>query len=526
MIKYNALLKLQFYNLSGINRFIYSHDNKKRRQSLIIAVVFIFIVGIISYVNYMFSDMMAKIGLTRCIPVFILLLYSLLILFFTFLKGTGGLIGSIDYDMVMSLPVNNITIILSRLSVLYLVNLVVGGIIIGPAMFIYDKYETMGWQHFVILFLAFLFSALIPMVISLLVNVVIIAISSMSRYKNLIALFLSTVGIILLIYLSFKIQMIEKDTIISVSSSIKNWIERHYFPAFLFSDAIVHTNWESLVWFIGINVSIAAVFVGLVAYGYKKLNTMVLVQHTHRKLRIKTELFTSQFMALYKKELKRFFSCTIYALNSAILIILLFVITFVAYFFMPEIFISNLQNKGIMQVVMDILPLLISVFVSICCTTSVSLSLEGKSRWIMCSIPVQPIVIFNAKIAVNLTIVLPVLWISLAFINNMFPLELMQRVLLFAAPTAVTFFIAVMGMFLNIKFPRYDWTSEYYAIKGGAISVLLTIGIGVIVNVLPLYLCIFLKDYSEIIISVVVGGVLAGTILIYRKIKMYTALYM
>lgn len=144
----------------------------------------------------------------------------------------------------------------------------------------------------------------------------------------------------------------------------------------------------------------------------------------------------------------------------------------------------------------------------------------------MCSIPVQPIVIFNAKIAVNLTIVLPVLWISLAFINNMFPLELMQRVLLFAAPTAVTFFIAVMGMFLNIKFPRYDWTSEYYAIKGGAISVLLTIGIGVIVNVLPLYLCIFLKDYSEIIISVVVGGVLAGTILIYRKIKMYTALYM
>ena len=28
--KYNALLKLQFYNFFGVNRLIHSHDNKKR----------------------------------------------------------------------------------------------------------------------------------------------------------------------------------------------------------------------------------------------------------------------------------------------------------------------------------------------------------------------------------------------------------------------------------------------------------------------------------------------------------------
>ena len=111
--KYNALLKLQFYNFFGVNRLIHSHDNKKRGQFVIIAFAFITIVGIISYVNYIFSDMMAKIGLAECIPIFILILYSLIILFFTFLKGTGGLIGSKDYDIVMSLPVNNITIVLS-----------------------------------------------------------------------------------------------------------------------------------------------------------------------------------------------------------------------------------------------------------------------------------------------------------------------------------------------------------------------------------------------------------------------------
>lgn len=144
----------------------------------------------------------------------------------------------------------------------------------------------------------------------------------------------------------------------------------------------------------------------------------------------------------------------------------------------------------------------------------------------MCSIPVQPIAIFNAKIAVNLTIVLPVLWLSLIFINNIFTLELIQTILLFAVPTVITFFISIMGMFFNIKFPRYDWTSEYYAIKGGAISVLLTIGIGVVVSVCPLYLCIFLRKYSEIIISVVAVLVLLVTILLYRKIKAFTEVYM
>lgn len=524
--KYNALLKLQFYNFFGVNRLIHSHDHKKRGQFVIIAFVFITIAGIISYVNYIFSDMMAKVGLAECIPIFILILYSLIILFLTFLKGTGGLIGSKDYDIVMSLPVNNITIVLSRLSVLYLVNLVVGGIIIGPAMFIYGKYKTMGWQNYVILSIAFLFAALIPMILSLLVNIIIVSISTVSKHKNLVALFLSTLGIVMLIYFSFKIQIEEKSTIILVSSSISNLVEKYYFPAYLFSDAIEHSDWVSLMWFVGINIVIAVAFVGLVAYWYKKLNTIVLVQHTHRKAKIRTELFTSQFTAMYKKELKRFFSCTIYALNSSIVIILLFVITCVGYFFMPKTIITTLQDMGILDIVVDILPLLISAFVSICCTTSASLSLEGKSRWIMCSIPVQPIVIFNAKIAVNLTIVLPVLWLSLIFINNIFTLKLTQTILLFAVPTVITFFISIMGMFFNIKFPRYDWTSEYYAIKGGALSVLLTIGIGVVVSVCPLYLCIFLGKYSEIIISVVAVLVLLGTILLYRRIKALKEVYM
>ena len=33
---------------------------------------------------------------------------------------------------------------------------------------------------------------------------------------------------------------------------------------------------------------------------------------------------------------------------------------------------------------------------------------------------------------------------------------------------------------MNVKISKYDWTSEYYAVKGGAISVLATMGSGML----------------------------------------------
>ena len=53
-------------------------------------------------------------------------------------------------------------------------------------------------------------------------------------------------------------------------------------------------------------------------------------------------------------------------------------------------------------------------------------------------------------------------------------------------------FIAVLGMCMNVMFPRYDWPSEYYAVKGGALSVLTTTGLGMLSSVIPLGLCLAL----------------------------------
>ena len=49
-----------------------------------------------------------------------------------------------------------------------------------------------------------------------------------------------------------------------------------------------------------------------------------------------------------------------------------------------------------------------------------------------------------------------------------------EAVLLVAVPTVFAFFSSVVGMMANVKFPRYDWTSETTAVKQSA-AVMVTI---------------------------------------------------
>lgn len=63
----------------------------------------------------------------------------------------------------------------------------------------------------------------------------------------------------------------------------------------------------SLLWFY--------LFVKLISPVYKKLNTSLVTYHTRSNYKLTELKASSQIHALYKKELKRFFSSTIYCLN-------------------------------------------------------------------------------------------------------------------------------------------------------------------------------------------------------------------
>ncbi|MCI9083772.1 MAG: hypothetical protein HFI70_16245 [Lachnospiraceae bacterium] len=522
--KYKLLLKMQLYGLFGINRLLHSHDKKEKNRTLIIGIAGLTMIGFLVYLSGYICSVFANAGLVQAVPTLIIVIYSLIVLLLTFLKSSGALVGLKDYDMVMSLPVSNISVILSRLTMLYIMNLIIGMIAMIPAIVVYGTNTSVSISDFFVLVITLLLTPVIPMLTALTIGIIIVAVSSKSKHNNILVLLFSTIGILLLVYVSSKLQTMDTAQIADISTMLINRFNQFYPPASFVSKALLYSDWVSFAIFILSSFIALLAFAAIVSYFFKQLNTRAFSHHVGKDFHLGDLSVSSPLIALYKKESARFFSCTIYALNSCIVIILLFAVSIMSVFYLPGMITQQLESLGVMSVLETMIPLVVSALVCICCTTSASLSLEGKSRWIMCSVPVKTITVFNSKILVNLTVILPILWVSLILLRIAFSLTVIQTIFLFITPTIYALFISVVGMLLNAKYPRYDWTSEYYAVKGGAVSVLATVGVGLVLSAVPVYLCISFRDYAQLIVIAVTIFIAAVTFMAYRfltKIRLY-----
>lgn len=137
----------------------------------------------------------------------------------------------------------------------------------------------------------------------------------------------------------------------------------------------------------------------------------------------------------------------------------------------------------------------------------------------MQSLPVRSIEIYNAKIAVNLSVIAPFALVSIGLLAWNLRVTGWSLPLLMAIPAVYACFISVLGMCMNIVFPRYDWPSEYYAVKGGALSVLTTTGLGILSSVVPLGLCLALPQFATVIMVGLVVVLAAMTVSLYRHLS-------
>ena len=138
---YKHLLRMQLYNLFGINRLIHSRDKQEKQRSAIIGALGLTVIAILVVYTAKFSNSMAEAGLSEALPTLMVVVCSLATLTLTFVKSTGVLIGLKDYDMVMSMPVSTISIVTSRITMLYLINLIIGFIAMLLSSIIYVVYE-------------------------------------------------------------------------------------------------------------------------------------------------------------------------------------------------------------------------------------------------------------------------------------------------------------------------------------------------------------------------------------------------
>ena len=110
--------------------------------------------------------------------------------------------------------------------------------------------------------------------------------------------------------------------------------------------------------------------------------------------------------ALFTREIKRYFGSSIYLFNTGFGAVLL-IAGAIYGAFMHSKAQTYIQLMGGMEVVIPIAAIVLGFIVATIDTTCISISMEGKTFWIIKEAPVQPRAYFGAKVLLNLLVSWP-----------------------------------------------------------------------------------------------------------------------
>ncbi|MED0902638.1 putative ABC transporter permease subunit [Bacillus nitratireducens] len=478
-----GLLKIRLITQLGLNTFKYEKDKKKKQNKILLSASIV-LVGVMLMLYCGASAYgLVKLGISEIIPVYALVISSVLTLFFTIFKANGEIFAFKDYDLLMSLPIRVSTIITSRFLYLYLLNTVFSIIIMLPMGVVYGIHEKPSVSFYFMWFVSMFIASLIPTTIAAVFGAAITAIASKFKNTNKITTILSFIVIITFGFFMLKNgnAQYSLNDMNGIGAIVSEQLTKVYPLANMFQKAIVNADIVAFILFVGISVIWYYLFVKILSLKYKQINTGISTYHMLSNYEIHSMRKESVLVALYKKELKRFFSSTVYVINSGMGVVMAIAFSLAIVVVGPSQFIAY---PGIEALLQKVAPFAIAAAISMTCTTCVSLSLEGKNVWIIKSLPIAPKMIYDSKILVNLSLSIPASIISAVLLIIGLKLDVWSSLLIVITPIAYSFFSAVWGIFINNRFGYYDWVSETQIVKQSVGSFVGMFG-GLITAVIP-----------------------------------------
>ena len=488
MSKIWILIRAQLINFFPINEI--REPRNKKQSSVVIASFGIITLAIFCCVyNIMTAKTLVQVGQQELIPAYMVAISSFSILFLTIFYSNGILFGSRDIEMLLSLPLKSSDIISSKFMFMYLLNFLIGFIFMLPGGIVWVLNGSLNVLQIILYFTSMIFVPLIPMCIAACMGMIVVAVSSYFKRKNVIALIFSFVMIGIIGYIA--VSAMKSGNEDSIEIMLSKQITALYPISGLF---VQHTNFPMYIGmglFIAFSTAVFYIFVKIVAMKYGLLNTLAKTTSRYSDNK-KSYNRKSIFLALYKKEMGRFLSSYMAVLNAGLGVILLCVFSIFLLFNSVEQIGESSGIENINEYLSNFAPLFIASMLSLSCPAASAISLEGKNIWILQSSPVKVKMILNSKIAVNLTLHLIGYMISIFAFMLQLDMNFIQVINLIIVPICYSIFITVIGISLNKKYPNYEWKSEMMVVKQ-SMPVIVSGLVGIIALITPILLNWFLN---------------------------------
>ncbi|MBB2184155.1 hypothetical protein H0486_14845 [Lachnospiraceae bacterium MD1] len=503
MKKVMRLVSVQLWALLGDMLSISNKQKKRPRLLCIVLLLFLALLGFVSFAySFAIGSGLQLFHSLELLPAIMMTATSLVALFTTMLKIKGTVFGFRDYDMVMSLPVSTAGIVASRLLLLYSVNLIFTIVIMLPMMVAFGILAKPGAMFYLLGFVMLLFIPMLPIVIASVFGTVIAYITTKFRHSNFFSILFS-----LLLFIAIIVSPIllgnEGEKLVDISREMTNKVDRLYPLVRLYRSAMIEYDITAFALFLLISLFAFLIYSIIVKYIFKRVNTLIMTGKYRSNYRLGELKTYSPFKALFIKELKRYFSSTLYVLNTGFGMVIL-TLGAIAMGFVDIEKIIDVSQMG--MPVGEFVPVFILFCIMMSSTSMASISLEGSNLWIVKSIPVSPITIYHSKIAVNLTILAPAV-VDTIIIGLLLKLKWTLILIMLLVTIVSSIFIALYGLLMNLLLPNFKWNNEANVVKQSAASLVVVFSGMAVVGILAVLLMIFQSfTLTYIIYSVIMAS--------------------
>lgn len=285
----------------------------------------------------------------------------------------------------------------------------------------------------------------------------------------------------------------------------------------MYHNGIVEEKWLQFISFIAISIVWYLLFVKVLSFKYKSLNTRISSTYNKSNYEVNRLNSGNVLTALYSKELKRFLSSTIYVTNMVVGLVMSVIMSVAVVIVGSERLAIMVGLPELAVFLPKLAPFILAAMIGMSNTSSVSLSLEGKNLWILKNLPLRLRDIYLSKILVNLTLTVPVALISGSLFIIGIKATLYQGLMMLVIPLIFAIFSATWGLFMNYQFANYDWESETQVVKQSMSAVIGMLGsllIAVILGSVP----VFLNDSGYAIYTTSIVVLLLGASYIMFKL--------
>ncbi len=465
------LVKIRFLSL-----FFGNQKNKaKKRHSIpltiLLGLAFLYIFAVFFGLFLLVFSSMAPLFLSLGEPFAYFSLMSLIAMGFMLLGSIvftqSQLFEAGDNAFLLSLPIPPHLILCSRMLFLLLLNYAMQAIVFIPGFIVWLLVAPLSFGHIALCLLCFLILPFPTLAISCLFGWCLTKIIQRIRYKQLTSVLFAIGFFVAYFWLMGKAEMLMEGFTAEGIGPLLSFLQKAL-PFAVFGRAAL----GSFLHFLLVLAVSALLFGGVYYWLSKTFFKTVLSPAVHRKraYKEKTVQKTSAIWAFTKKELFYLASSSGYILNGCIGLLFMLALPILLLIERDTLFALSAELPELMGMLPVLTPLASCLISSMTMLSCASVSLEGKSLWIARTSPVPTRTILYSKLLLQIiptAITVFLAWvIYLIALTPALPVAILSLIL----PLIFAVCASLLGLTLNLLFPKLEWNNLLVPVKQGAAS--------------------------------------------------------